>query len=221
MVRRGEYLERAVVVPHGDAPLDGLYHRGTATPPLLVVPPHPDRGSMEIPVIAELAWAAARAGRATLRFNYPGVGGSPGEFTFEAAVSAVASAAGHLKLSASNPDGGLAAAAVGWGAGAVIGSGVSVEPLVLIQPPASVWSSVASWGGEICAVLAEGDGEAALEAARAGAARCPAARVTFVKGADAGFSAGLVALGRSVVETLSRAPVDLEGSGSATSLKRP
>ncbi|MCK6552090.1 alpha/beta hydrolase, partial [Myxococcota bacterium] len=72
MVRRGEYLERAVVVPGAAAPIEGLFHRGSKAPPAVFAPPHPSAGSMEAPVVAELAWAVTRAGHATLRFNYPG-----------------------------------------------------------------------------------------------------------------------------------------------------
>ncbi|MGZ6142079.1 MAG: alpha/beta hydrolase [Myxococcales bacterium] len=75
MVLAGQYLERSVVV--GD--LDALYHRGRREPPCVIASPHPAvGGSMIAPVIAELAWALTRAGHATMRFNYRGVGSSRG-----------------------------------------------------------------------------------------------------------------------------------------------
>src|SRR5688500_17664222 len=81
MVRRGEYLERAVVIPGRSGTLEGLFHRGAKAPALLIASAHPfDGGSMESPIIAELAWAATRNGHATLRFNYRGVGASEGAF---------------------------------------------------------------------------------------------------------------------------------------------
>jgi len=64
MVSRGQYLERPALVPVGQLVLEGLWHRGSKTPPVLVLPPPPEAGSMDHVVCAELAWAAARAGRA-------------------------------------------------------------------------------------------------------------------------------------------------------------
>src|SRR5438105_13390404 len=79
MVLAGQYLERSVVVRSGDLALDALYHRGKRDPPCLLASPHPSLGgSMIAPVIAELAWALTRAGHATMRFNYRGVGSSRG-----------------------------------------------------------------------------------------------------------------------------------------------
>ena len=81
MVLPGQYLERSLVV--GD--LDALYHRGRRDPPCAIASPHPALGgSMIAPVIAELAWALTRAGHATLRFNYRGVGASRGVSRHEA-----------------------------------------------------------------------------------------------------------------------------------------
>ena len=78
MVSRGQYLERPALVPVGREVLEGLWHRGSASPPLLVVPPPPGAGSMDHVVCAELAWAMARAQRPVLRFNFRGVGASQG-----------------------------------------------------------------------------------------------------------------------------------------------
>jgi SAM-dependent methyltransferase len=69
MVSRGQYLERPALIPLGAEVLEGLWHRGERTPPLLIVPPPPGTGSMDHVVCAELAWAAARAGYPVLRFN--------------------------------------------------------------------------------------------------------------------------------------------------------
>jgi|GEM_PF-151459 len=80
MVLKGQFLERSVVVRSGPFSLDALFHRGMREPPCLIASPHPALGgSMVAPVVAELAWALTRAGHATLRFDYRGVGGSQGE----------------------------------------------------------------------------------------------------------------------------------------------
>jgi alpha/beta superfamily hydrolase len=79
MVLEGQFLERAALIPSGKWVLEGLWHRGTREPPLLILPPLPGEGSMEHPLLAELAWAAARGGHPSLRFNFRGVGASQGD----------------------------------------------------------------------------------------------------------------------------------------------
>jgi uncharacterized protein len=76
---RGQFLERATVIPTPTGVLEAVSHRGSRGPPLLVIPPPPGSGGMDHPVGAELAWACSRAGHPTLRFNFRGVGASPGE----------------------------------------------------------------------------------------------------------------------------------------------
>ena len=79
MVMRGQYLERPTVVQHGELALEALYHRGDRSPAVLVLPPPAAGGSpMEVPVVAEMAWALHRARRPTLRFNPRGLGASQG-----------------------------------------------------------------------------------------------------------------------------------------------
>ncbi len=91
-----------MVIP-GTPPLAGLYHRGRISP-VLLVSPHPYAGGMEIPLIAELAWAVTRAGHATLRFDFRGVGASRGEFSEAGAAEDLARAAIHLQACFANTD---------------------------------------------------------------------------------------------------------------------
>jgi uncharacterized protein len=80
MVLKGQYLERPALIPVGGEVMEGVAHRGQVLPPLLVLSPTPEEGGgMDHVIGAELAFAAATAGHATLRFNYRGVGGSQGE----------------------------------------------------------------------------------------------------------------------------------------------
>ena len=61
--------------------LEGIFQAGAsfASRGVLLAPPHPlYGGSLEAPVLSELAWAAAQAGLASLRFNWRGVGASAG-----------------------------------------------------------------------------------------------------------------------------------------------
>src|SRR5258708_170669 len=79
MVQKGQFLERMTVIQSEALQLEGLFHEGSVVPPCLIAAPHPVfGGSMDSPVCSELAWAVSRRKRATLRFNYRGVGASEG-----------------------------------------------------------------------------------------------------------------------------------------------
>ena len=142
MVRAGEYLERSVVV--GD--LDALYHRGRRGPPCAIASPHPALGgSMVAPVIAELAWALTRAGHATMRFNYRGVGASRGVSRHDAGSMRIGDVADevadlsqiidHLLATTHMPS----VCAVGYSFGAKVvleaAQDARVDRLVLVAPP--------------------------------------------------------------------------------------
>lgn len=88
MVTKGQLLERPVAIPAGAGCLDGIYLRGDG-PGLVIAPPLPlGGGSMQSAVANELAYAAARARRASLRFDYRGVAGSEGHATDDLATNA-------------------------------------------------------------------------------------------------------------------------------------
>jgi alpha/beta superfamily hydrolase len=79
---RGQYLERPTVVQVGEHAIEALYHRGESAPAVLILPPLGEQqgGSpMELPVVAEIAWALHRAKRPTVRFNPRGLGASQGQ----------------------------------------------------------------------------------------------------------------------------------------------
>ncbi|RYZ38246.1 MAG: alpha/beta hydrolase [Myxococcaceae bacterium] len=81
MVQKGQFLERSTLIPVGSGPevMEGTVHRGQRAPPLLILPPRPEEGGgMDHVLAAEVAFAVARAGFPTLRFNHRGVGASQG-----------------------------------------------------------------------------------------------------------------------------------------------
>lgn len=213
MVRRGEYLERAVVIPHEEGHLEGLYHRGKKSPGVLIAPPHPfDGGGMESTIIAELAWAVTRAGFPTLRFNYRGVGASQGTFKEEiGAFQDLLRAADHLRVSLSHD---LEAknlppiAALGVGLGGALAAKMALEadfavmPLMLVSPNADALPDISSYPGEVLFVRAQEDRTSDLEALSAMAEQAKNGRVATVPGADRSFVRGLVHLGKIVAETL-------------------
>ena len=193
------------MIPHGPSSLDGLYHRGTERPAVVVASPHPDRGSMDHPLVAEIAWALARAGHPVLRFNYAGVGGSPGEFADDAAVAALISAFEHLRLSETHDDTpAVAGVGIEWGAWVLAHALDSLRPerLVVVQPHEDAWSGLESFDGPLRAVMADQDLAEHRPVAVAAAARCVDARIEVVPGTDQAFRAGLVRWGQAVVETL-------------------
>lgn len=214
MVRKGEYLERPVVIPHEEGHLEGLFHRGKKSPGVLIAPPHPfDGGGMESTVIAELAWAVTRAGFPTLRFNYRGVGASQGSFgdgagTFED----LAQAAHHLRISvAGSPDAEnlppIGALGVGLGgalaARLALEAEFSVSPLILVGPVAGDLPDLSAYRGELVVVRAEADPISDPDALGPLVEQAQNGRLATVPAADRSFVRGLVHLGKIVAETLS------------------
>ncbi|WP_373049358.1 alpha/beta hydrolase [Vulgatibacter sp.] len=196
MVRRGEYLERMVVVPSGDLHLEGLYHRGKLRPPCVVAAPHPQQGgSMDSPVVAELAWAITRAGHATLRFNYRGVGASEGAWSGgPGEVADLESAIDQLLETTGAPA--IAVAGYSFGAWAAVQAALrrpEVAALVLVSPPTALldFSGLARVQARVLAICAEDD-DRSLLAGWLG----PQGKLVTVAGADHFFTSGLPQVGR-------------------------
>ncbi len=204
------YLERAVVVP-GTPPLEGLYHRGRRPQGALVLSVGPDAGSMDIPAVAEIAFAVTRAGFPTLRCNYPGVGASPGPFSVEAAEEAAARAAEHLEATTGT---GAGLVFAGVGLGACLAARLCAERggarAVLVQPQTSLLSSgpPAAAVGEVLVVAAGADPEEDVEAWRRFTASSPSARLLVVREADRVWRSGLVRLGAAAAEHLGASSPD-------------
>jgi alpha/beta superfamily hydrolase len=216
VVRKGEYLERAVAFPGDAGALEGLYHRGAARPPLLIAPPHPrSGGSMELPLIAELAWAVTRAGHPTLRFNYRGVGASGGEFDEAAgAVADARRALEHLRATTGGPAIPVALLGVGFGAGVVAAlaaedGAAPIEGLVLVTPelgglpgPDAIADAIAGVETELVLIAAEEEALPSREALRRIATGAHRGRLAVIPGADRAFLKGLVDLGRVVADAV-------------------
>ena len=196
---RGQYLERPALVPVGPLLLEGLWHRGSKLPPVLVLPPPPEAGSMDHVVCAELAWAAARAGRPVLRFNFRGVGASQG--TRGDAASRVEDAAGALRLLRENA-GVVDVALAAFGDSAetalrLVGEHPAVVAVALVSP-----SPGALAGGVqvplLCIVGEHEPGRTGLLAAASEAG----GRVEVVPGADVRFQRNLPEVGRLALRWL-------------------
>ncbi|HSP18152.1 MAG TPA: alpha/beta hydrolase [Myxococcaceae bacterium] len=196
---RGQYLERPALIPSGGEVLEGLWHRGTRTPPLHVLPPPPAAGSMDNVVCSELAWASARAGRPVLRFNFRGVGASQG--TRGGDDAQLQDAAGALQLLGENTgESDLAVAAVGASAeiaARLVSEHPAVVGLVLVSPAPIILDGALDIP-LLCIVGEDEPGRQALLAAM----EVAGGRVEVVGGADARFQRNLPEVGRAAVRWL-------------------
>ncbi len=199
MVSRGQYLERPALVPVGGLVLEGLWHRGSKTPPVLVIPPPPEGGSMDHVVCAELAWAAARAGRPVLRFNFRGVGASQG--VRGDAASRLEDAAGALRLLRENAATvEVAVAAVGESAVTALGlagAHPGIVAIALVSPPPAALAARPAVP-VVCIVGEDEPGRAGLVASVGEAG----GRVEVVPGADGRFQRNLPDVGRLALRWL-------------------
>ena len=202
MVSRGQYLERAALIPLGQEVLEGLWHRGSKAPPVLVLPPAPGDGSMDHVVCAELAWATARAGRPVLRFNFRGVGASQGTRGDEdARLEDAAAALRLLRENTGQVD--AAVAAVGGSAETAVRLArehPGIVALVLVSPP--VPALLQQVGVPLLCIVGEEEPARAGLLAAAGEA---GGRVEVVAGTDARFHRNLPEVGRAALRWLESA----------------
>lgn len=205
MVLAGQYLERAVTVNSGELSLDALYHRGQVDPPCLLASPHPALGgSMTAPVIAELAWALTRAGHATLRFDYRGVGASqgvtrhpPGSLRISALDDELCdlfAAADQLRATAATDS----VCAIGYSFGAAVVMAAAGDPrisrIILVAPPTALadFSALRTLGKPSLVVCAQHDplcDRALLQPGAEG-------KLEIIPHSDQSFRRGLTELGK-------------------------
>jgi hypothetical protein len=204
--------ERAVTIPlpggEGRA-LDALY---VAPDPALeepggavIAPPHPlYGGSMDSPVVNELSYAFAKAGLATLRFDWRGVGASAGRPSGELAHAREDYAAALAQLGES-VSGRLVAAGYSFGAAAAaLAADPRVRTLLLVAPPPALLDegALAARLLDVWIVTGEHDAIAPAGPLRALAEKLPRGRFALVDEADHFFAAGLADLGKVVTRWL-------------------
>jgi len=198
--------ERAVTIPfeHGDGALEGLYIAGVDADAVGVViaAPHPlYGGSMDSPVVNEIAYAAREAGLASLRFNWRGVGASAGtvsgersdaESDYRAALTHLLETVPGVVFAAGYSFGAAAAASVAVGESRVRRLLLVAPPPVLLDPTA-----LGEFAGRLQLVVGSNDAVAAASELEEIAASLPRAIFTAIPDADHFFSQGLAAFGRS------------------------
>ena len=189
------------------ATLEGLFVPGPEAdgPGVVIAAPHPTMGgSMDSPVVTEIALAAERAGLASLRFNWRGVGASAGAPTSDTAIADVdfGAALAFLDESVGGP---LHAAGYSFGAATALRASVhhaGLRRLVLVAPPPTILNRAALLGFEREIFIAVGDRDPYADhselAALAGEAR--AAHFELIPDCDHFFMTGLGVLGRSLAD---------------------
>ena len=210
MARREERPIAIAGAEDASLALEGIFvaGEGETSGGAVVAPPHPlYGGNLESPVVGEVAHACAKAGQATVRFNWRGVGASAGERSGEL-VDAVADYGAALAHLADTADGALVAA--GYSFGAVTGLQVGaahprVERMILVCPPGSMLdrAAVDAFGGRAL-VVAGGRDELAPPAALEALLTDDRYTLEVIPEADHFFMDGLGSLGRIVSEWLER-----------------
>jgi hypothetical protein len=134
-----------ILVPGPGLMLEGVWQKGAGRG-AVIAPPHPEYGgSLEHPVVSELAYGLYKAGVASLRFNWRGVGASQGRITGEwsAAEEDFSAALEQLVQTLQPP---VVAAGYSFGAATALRIGLKdprVSELVLVAPPIGMLGSLA------------------------------------------------------------------------------
>lgn len=203
--------ERAVAIPLDDGrrALEGIFLAGAGDGArgAVIAPPHPlYGGSMENPVVSEIAWACERAAIASLRFNWRGVGASAGVPSGDAADADADydGALRHLRETVSGP---LTACGYSFGAAAAVrvASGRrDVERLVLVAPPPSLLDAdaLAAFAGEVIALAGERDALAPARELEPLVTRARCGTFVAIPDADHFFGEGLAEIGRALAARL-------------------
>ncbi|MCC7070484.1 MAG: alpha/beta fold hydrolase [Deltaproteobacteria bacterium] len=218
MAPRGQVLERMTTVASGELALEALFATAVAGAepgvPVVLAGPHPRfGGSMDSPVLTELVWTLARAGRATLRFNWRGVGASLGEHSVPPlpapALPALDEEGADLAAALAHhaADGHVSLVGYSFGAAPAVAAAATlpeVDRLILIAPLVGLlrfdWEALARSGVPTAIFCGELDGHAGAAAVRdACGLQVP---VVEIAGASHSFQRGLHELARQVAAAL-------------------
>jgi alpha/beta superfamily hydrolase len=207
----GKREERAVAIPWADGSraLDGIFIAGLEADSvgIVVAAPHPlYGGSMDSPVVNEIAYAARGAGLASLRFDWRGIGASAGEASGDPndAVADYEAALDHL---CETVPGAIIAAGYSFGAAAAVRAAAGrpqVRRLLLVAPPPSMLDAeaLADFPGSVFVIAAAEDSLAPPDALEVVVAGLPRAKLGIIPGADHFFGTGLADIGRHTTEWL-------------------
>ena len=199
--------ERGIAIGFGDAgeALEARYTAGedAASGGSVIAAPHPlYGGSIDSPVVEEIAFGFRQAGLATLSFNWRGVGASAGQPSGEPehADEDYAAALEHLIESVSMP---IIASGYSFGAAAAIRASrnrAAVRRLVLVAPPPSLIDRAAleAFTRPVLAIVGESDSLARAAELEAIVAALPQGKLEGVPEADHFFGVGLGTISRAI-----------------------
>jgi alpha/beta superfamily hydrolase len=200
-----------VIIPfaEGQRALEGLYltGEGPEAPGAVVAPPHPLMGgSMDHPVVSEVAFACQAAGIASLRFNWRGVGASSGEPSGRPEDLAEDFSSAVTQLEETLPGSLLAAGYSAGAAAAVLAARrhPRIRRLVLVAPPLAMLdrAALADFPGSVLILTGECDEWSPPAEAQRLAASLPRGAFQSVPGADHFFVTGLADIARALASWL-------------------
>ena len=196
---------------NGQLALEGLFVAGAdaANRGAVIAPPHPlYGGSMDSPVVSEIAFAFQRSGMASLAFNWRGVGASAGAPSGELAdaLADYAAALAHLEQTVEGP---LTACGYSFGAVAatrLLGHNARVGRALLVAPPPSMLDSgtLAAFRGPLLIIAGEEDAFAPFSEVEKLAASLERTELVSVLEADHFFMNGLAQIGRATADWIAR-----------------
>lgn len=193
------------------ASLEGLWlpARGEGGPRggAVVAPPHPQMGgSIESPVVTEVALAASDQGFVSVRFNWRGIGASAGLPSGEIGDADVDYAA-TLDFVEESVEGGILACGYSWGAATAVRLAASrprIKRLILVSPPVQMLDpgALKAFGKSILIITGDRDPYVPLDPLRQMIDGLGEAELVELEGVDHFFMAGLADIGRIVREYL-------------------
>jgi uncharacterized protein len=208
-------LDKMIAIAMPDAPwaLEGIWSGAPGGDPggAVIAAPHPlYGGSMDSPVVAELAWACQSSGYVTVRFNWRGVGASGGEVNGDPALADADYAAALTYLEETAP-GPILAAGYSFGAATAVRvarRSPRVRRLVLVAPPPALLDSdaLAGFRGSALVVVGSHDSFAPTRELAQLLGERDRRRLEVIPGADHFFATGLADISR-----LARAWLDEDG----------
>jgi alpha/beta superfamily hydrolase len=204
-------LEKAVTIAleGGVLALEGIYLAGEDDECMgaVVAAPHPlYGGSMDSPVVSEVAYACRKAGLASLRFNWRGVGASAGAPSGESgdADEDYSAATLHLEETVPAP---LVAAGYSFGAAAAMRAAERhprIRRLLLVSPPPALIDAERLARSACRTLIITGAQDAIASAAvlEPLAGRMASAAFHVIPEADHFYMRGLADVGRIVTDWL-------------------